>query len=89
MRLLLRPSPSTPNPTNGLSPTLLVLDSEAKGNTHITVYDHRGRKLHHLDLPGTGGPAQLPTLHVGTYRVQLRRADGTQTTQTLLVTPAP
>ena len=86
------PTPSFslyPNPTNGAPPTLSVPDSGAKGNTHVTVYDLHGRKLLHFDLPGTGGPAQLPALRVGTYRVQLRSADGKHSTQTLLVTPAP
>ena len=86
------PAPSFsiyPNPTNGLPPTLSVPDSGAKGKATVTVYDLHGKKLHHLDVPRTGGPAPLPRLPVGTYRVGVTAAGTLQAVKTLLVTHAP
>ena len=66
------PTPSFsiyPNPTNGLSPTLSVSGSGAEGETRVVVYDLRGRQIFRFDLPGTGGPAPLPPLARGSYRI--------------------
>ena len=79
-----------PNPTHGVLPRLSIPAAGTESDSRsITVYDQRGRNLFQLDLPRTGGPAQLPQLPVGTYQVELSTAGNLRTVQTLLVTKAP